>query len=717
MDIDIYQACPCHTEKKIKFCCGKDIVADLNRVLELNQSKQTVAALEHLDRTIAKLGPRDCLVTIKTHLLINLHEYEQAKEINTEFLRTHPHHPIGHQHRALLLAAESKADEAIDALQDALDSSPPDEVPMSMANAFRIIGMLLLAQGKVLAGRAHLVFASELRDGKDDSISNLILQTYRSPHLPLLLKHEFVVTEADLADPERKIFDNARKLAQRGRWRAALRRIDKLLGDGHSSPALLRAKAVWNGCLGDLKQSSDAWLEHSRASGIDFDEAAESRTMSLLTDGEPLSDEIDITRITYPITELESLTEAAVANPRLVTGAAMSQQFVDPDAPPPMAAYLLLDRDEVKSARDVDASSFPKIAGEMLVFGKQTDRDARLEFIFVRDEHHDAARDSLHSVLGNWLAAPSGEEAIGKVPANEHAMSFRWHLPSDTTIEQQKEFIRNQRQKEFLEIWPSIPFRCLDGSSPLEAAKRQDYRTTVAALVLMLEQTADSHLHNEFDFQRLRDKLGLPETSTVDPGDRPAASLSPIQQQRLDFQKLDDRELVQVYVTATTIGNMAVVRKCSPVILERPELEEYLHFEMVYGTLAKITADNDEAINYMQKARQHAKNAGRPQGHLLVDELEIRLERGMAESCPELLRIIQTSCADDPQVQYHLATVLARFGIIDHEGRPARQLTEPDPAAQAPPPESAIWTPDAAATTPAAPAAQSESKSKLWIPD
>ena len=77
MDIDIYQQCPCHAEKKIKSCCGKEIVGDLNSVLAKNSAGQPAAALDLLDRTIKKTGPKDCLLTIQTHILISNGEVEK----------------------------------------------------------------------------------------------------------------------------------------------------------------------------------------------------------------------------------------------------------------------------------------------------------------------------------------------------------------------------------------------------------------------------------------------------------------------------------------------------------------------------------------------------------------------------------------------------------------------------------------------------------------
>ena len=86
MDIDIYQQCPIHTDKKMKFCCGKDIVNDLNQILAKNKSKQTKGALDQLDRLIEELGPMELLLNIKTHILITHGDIELAQETNDQFL-------------------------------------------------------------------------------------------------------------------------------------------------------------------------------------------------------------------------------------------------------------------------------------------------------------------------------------------------------------------------------------------------------------------------------------------------------------------------------------------------------------------------------------------------------------------------------------------------------------------------------------------------------
>ena len=54
MPIDAYSPCPCGTGKKIKFCCSADIVEDLGKILRMMEGDQRKAALDAVDKLLAK---------------------------------------------------------------------------------------------------------------------------------------------------------------------------------------------------------------------------------------------------------------------------------------------------------------------------------------------------------------------------------------------------------------------------------------------------------------------------------------------------------------------------------------------------------------------------------------------------------------------------------------------------------------------------------------
>jgi hypothetical protein len=56
MPLDAYQYCPCGSGKKLKFCCSKDILGELDKVVRAVDGEQRVAALEQIDRLTKEKG-------------------------------------------------------------------------------------------------------------------------------------------------------------------------------------------------------------------------------------------------------------------------------------------------------------------------------------------------------------------------------------------------------------------------------------------------------------------------------------------------------------------------------------------------------------------------------------------------------------------------------------------------------------------------------------
>ena len=90
MSIDQYQLCPCGSNKKVKFCCARDVLPEINKVLTALQGDQRVAALDHVNNAIEKKGDKDCLLNIKTNILLQLGEEDKARETSKQVLKKNP---------------------------------------------------------------------------------------------------------------------------------------------------------------------------------------------------------------------------------------------------------------------------------------------------------------------------------------------------------------------------------------------------------------------------------------------------------------------------------------------------------------------------------------------------------------------------------------------------------------------------------------------------
>ena len=103
-----------------------------------------------------------------------------------------------------------------------------------------------------------------------------------------------------------------------------------------------------------------------------------------------------------------------------------------------------------------------------------------------------------------------------------------------------------------------------------------------------------------------------------------------------------------------------------------------------------------------------ARKADKPIGQFLLQEFEMRLERGLTEKLPSLLHTLRTSHLQEPGVEAGLAQLLHRYGLIDEEQIMRGRGQGMDPAL------ASIASP---APEPAPAAASSDEPSKLWLPE
>ena len=252
--------------------------------------------------------------------------------------------------------------------------------------------------------------------------------------------------------------------------------------------------------------------------------------------------------------------------------------------------------------------------------------------------------------------------------------------------------------------------------SLLDAAKKPEMAVRVNALIMNLEQSSVVQMSEGTDIVELRDKLGLPQPEKLDANSLGDEQITPLRIGQIDPSTFSDDQIAKVYSDSFAIANTFVLKRIIPEILSRDSLKETIPHDVCYSMLAQLTDDNEQAIEYLQNARTEAKKAGRNSGLFLVQEFEIRLSRGITDKLPELLGTIQKQHLSDPEVEYQLARVLERFGLISPDGRSV-MLPRSAEENEAESTESKIWTPDS--EDPAVSAAgpgESQSGSKIWVP-
>lgn len=698
MDIDIYQQCPCHAEKKIKFCCGKSVVADLDDALSKSKAGQTSSALEQLDRTIAKTGEKDCLMTIQTRLLLQAGEVEKARKSNEIFQRNNPKHSSGFHHQALICAHEGDTAGAISALQDAMDTIVGNSIPTIYAQAFRAIGMQLLQQQQLFAARAHLRYAELLKP--EQRTSQILLSTFQNAS-SAVAKAEMLPEYCPEGVEWEKKYKNVLRAIDRGQFRKALKMSKKADAAFPEVPTIKRTLAILYSILSMKDEAIAAWQAVADCAPDQSWPQIAALTFKnhLCRFDEKKS---DVIRHSFEIEDFEKLKEVISSSP-LTSPANRPDEDPFGESNPPVAGHYLLSKPKLSGdADDFGLEDVPFMEGEILLYAKQTDRPARLEYVVPKINTYDRSIENLKQVLGDLYVSPQ-TSVIDSIPELDAMLSWDWLLPQSTSFQHHAELMKQQVRSRLMDVWMNYSFDSLGDQSPRQAAKDPQRQANLQAMMTDLEHSSSS-LYPADVIAEMRQELGVPALPPLDATGLKLETLEAITQANVDFTTCSPETLKQIHSFGVTVRCIPIIERTCHALLKRDDTEFSSQRDQIHAILASTSDDTDVALEHLAKARQEAKTAGRPIGKFLVQEFEFRLSRGLNDNLRELIRTIQTRHMDEPDVEYRLTAVLMRFGLYDP------MADEKSPAM--PPPTMGRPVQTAAAALPEGPESGS-----LWIPE
>ncbi len=714
MAIDTYSRCPGGSNKKVKFCGCKDIVHELDKVTKMMEGEQRGAALGELNRLLAKNPERACLLAMKSDVLMQLGEFEEAKAAVGTFVVKNPENPVALAQSALLEASEGHLGKAVIGLQRAIEVID-ETMPMAVFEVIGAIGQALLMAGDILAARSHLLLQATLMPDDPRPMQQL-MRLHGSPEIPLLLKQDMRFAECPAGVSWSGSFEEAMKLANRGAWLAGVERLEALSQQQNGQQAILRNIAILRSWLGENDKTIAAWRRYAKADGLALDDAVEAEALAQMLDPETSKETIDVLNITFPVTDSEKALEVLASDSRVTRLPVDPREMGDDDNPPPKGVYWLLDRPLPASGEDIQREDVPLVLAEMYLFGKQTDRDARLEFIVDKDDQFDAKKSKLIDLLGEWVADPESEEVNEQIGMITAALTWHWRFPDDTPPQHRRKLIEEQSRDVTLSRWPELPLSVLNGKKPCDVSSDEAFRVRLLAAILLLELGAQGQGKHAVDHNELRRKLDLPTNDDIETIDGWVNDIPLVRLSRVNPASLSDEHLASCYARAGRLGAMTAMQRLTREVIQRDSLDDKVDKVEAYEILSRLTAGFGEAIGYIAKARDLAVAGGRSPAQWLIAELSLRLERGIADECQGLVEQIQMRHMEEPGVSQALMQVLMRFGLITPDGQPASLPPEDESslvgAGQEEVSGGGILLPGGSPD-----AGSSESKSKLILPD
>jgi len=706
MPLDAYSLCPCGTGKKIKFCCP-DLLSELQKIERMMEAQQYLGCVQYVDQTLQQHPDRACLLVIKGMLLRATGRVEEANANAANFIEKHPENPTAMADAAVAAATAGDGRAARETLQRAIAVSE-GKISSNIYEAMFIVAEALLAHGEWVAARALVEL--QLGVSSDDSRPlEALIELNRSPEVPLLLKDDPSVEIEPGDEPWRLQHKEATDLMHRGDWLAAAERLSKLAEEVPEQPAVWRGLATLRGWLADTPGSIEA-LRRFATLDVPTEDAVEALARAMILSEDPLGDSLDVYSLQWEVTDVEQLQAALSLEQRAVQLPPQALQALEDGGPPPKAIFLLLDRPTAATAKDLAVADVSHLLGQMVLFGRQTDREARLEMRGVTANDLERTKSLIAETAGEAVAADVKQEVSGQVTATEDLLQHRMRPPADITEEQFEALAAEHQRDALLNRWPDLKLGIFDGKSPRQVAGDESRRIDLLAAIMLIEAFCDRTPY-QFDFNELRSALGLPVLEPIDPEQHAIQKLPPVRLSRVIVEKLSDEDLVSSFRRTVTFGAKEGLQKMATAIVDRPSMAGRDERLGAYRLLAQTSRDPEQALEYIDRGREATAAAGRSPATWLLMELSLRFARQEADHVNRLIGQIQTRHLEEPGVAEALTQFLVGGGALHPDGTPAAPpqagpappATAEEPAAEA----DKLWTPGS----------EQSGGGKLWTPD
>ena len=702
MALDPYSPCPAGTGKKLKFCCA-DLVGELEKIQRMLEGDQRSACLDYIEKLQEKFPGRACLMTSQALLLLGQGRQDEAKQVVEKVLSTASVNPVALAESALINLGEGELRKAVETLQLALSSSP-SPMPATVVDVVASIAQGLVTFQQIPSALGHLLLLASLVP-QDERTLSLIVRLNASPQVPLLFKEEpdFLPPAADASWAA--AFNEALDAARRGTWRVAADKLTALISVAGDSPALWHNLAILRAWLADDEGAVEALRKVAKLA-TDVDDRIEAEALAQLLDPATASEVVEMVSFDYPVVDHDALVEH-LTDRRVAAMPVDTSAWTERNEAPPQHSFALLDRPAPRSGVGITRDAVPNILGHALLFGRQTDREARLEVTVVRPNLA-AAQVAIAELYGAQLGPVGQEEKRGEIPASQWALSWNWRLPEDTPVDEVHKLLVEQRRHAILDRWTQTPLAVLQGKTPAAAAADSQLTLPLQGAVLVLELSFQEASIGD-TFSALRQQLRLPPVGPITPdtGDVDRVPLARLH--RVDWSNVGDDALLAANRRAMFAAAQLAVRNTAQAILARESLKSKVPAAQIYGLLARLEDDTSKALGLLDQARTAAESAGQSTAMWDLDELSLRLERGEPEQFSRLMSHIQTHHSREPGVTQAMMQILMEAGLISPDGRPVRPpqdspLVVPGAAAE----PGKIWTPESEAAP--------GKKSALWVP-
>ena len=718
MSVDMYAICPCGNGKRIKFCKCKDSVGELDRVMKMVEGGQVVPALDRLSNILREHPDAAWAMAIRGRLLLDLREYDSLVENADRFIRLQPSNPLALTQRAAAQLFRGQLEVAVESILEALTESGR-EIDAFVLDVASVLSVSLARAGVFLTARVYAsmtMMASGYQGGQ--TATQVLRQLNGSAGVSQLLKSipELIERPEEADWGER--YDEAVGLLRSNKVLLAQSKFESLRRVAGGEPAVLTGLlmcAIWRG---DAESQSEFLRLLSACDSLDLEQRHRFRAMAALV--QPGTPEIMVETIDLyaDVDDIEQVEMALTAESRFVPipremleGMKVSEGDV-----PPRAGFQLLDRDPPPLETLPPADAIPEALAMLMLYGRQTDRAARIEMHDVQRRDLDKVRQQLTPILAGAELQEEAEPAapLPLIAACSPPMAMLRFQGKRADAESLQAEVASARTPATI---VALPLPLLGGRSLAELAEDDSKRFERTVVMRILEHydaianRGEAVLPKVFELAKLEP---LPEILL---GDDQVETVANEDLNRIDPQNLQGESLIYLLQRAQQISATPAARRFAEALLRAnlSETEEPSRL-LAYLSLIHTSTQLVETLRWLEQGKEFCERHNMPMSELLLTEVDLRLQLGDAEGFQSAVSSVTQRYGNDPEVMSHLQQMLIGYGLLRPDGSPRTEGRSPG-AVPGPgvgseaSPSPGLWTPDA----PTQPPSQGGG-SKLWVP-
>jgi tetratricopeptide (TPR) repeat protein len=638
---DPYEPCGCGSGKKFKWCC-QPIFVGINRAWEQEAAGQHEAALRLMDEVVREHDGNPEAWGQKARLLYSQQKVEEADTALQKAFDLNPNYPAGLALRAHIRFQEGEIPGALLLARRAAEAYDPD------ARAFLAEVYFLIFDGELrlnrpVAARAALRLVLRFAPAEEELRKSFDALFGPEGRMPAAARKEYTFHgSAAASGPKRAAWDRALQGAETPRLGDLVRTFEPLTKEDASDAAAWFNLGLAHAWLGDNRAALEALRRYVELESDENAAGEAAALMEVLRCGQGQEDEGDYREHAFahqfrdPQPVVNLLQEWDQAG-RLVPLPTQQEGMF-------MGLVLELTTASLITV-GAPAADAGRLGGYVVVIGNL------LQFTSPLKDPFDRIRDEVRQRLALGLTELQERKApIQFQDVTADALLFPFKKAEDSA-----QRVLEHAQKHYEETWIHKPRRALSSNTPLDAAAHPALRKHLRGVIQFIQDCARGGMIANYDFDRLRRKLGLLEGGTggtpvtSQTGGTPVplvqdiASMGTAELAGLNMADLSDQQLEQAYQAAVKLDAEELAANFAKSLIARPPSPEQTDRFPWYSYLtqhALKNGDKDAALDYVNEGEKAdcEHNEGRRRNEYELRRGQVHVKRGEVEAAADVFQ-------------------------------------------------------------------------------